>query len=55
MSMLEDELKLLPDIRIALMPALGDEPVFHVIDGERWLFWGVRLGVYFERNRAKHH
>lgn len=32
---LEAELRQLADMRLALMPALGEEPVFHIVDGGR--------------------
>lgn len=30
---LEEELKQLADMRLTLMPALGEEPVFRIVDG----------------------
>lgn len=32
---LEAELRQLADMRLALMPALGEEPVFRIVDGGR--------------------
>lgn len=32
---LEAELRQLADMRLTLMPALGEEPVFHIVDGGR--------------------
>ena len=32
---LENELRQITRMRLALMPALGEEPVFRIIDGER--------------------